>query len=66
MAKTQQGAWADAYRKKWTWDKVTWGSHSVDCYPGGCPWRVYSKDGKILREEQAGDVHRRSRRASPT
>ena len=50
----QQGAWADAYRKKWTWDKVTWGSHAVDCYPGGCPWRVYTKDGKILREEQAG------------
>jgi DMSO reductase family type II enzyme molybdopterin subunit len=49
-----QGKWADTYRQKWTWDKVTWGSHSVDCYPGGCPWRVYSKDGKILREEQAG------------
>jgi DMSO reductase family type II enzyme molybdopterin subunit len=48
-----QGKWADAYRHKWTWDKVSWGSHSVDCYPGGCPWRVYSKDGKILREEQA-------------
>ncbi|MFI5397227.1 MAG: molybdopterin-dependent oxidoreductase [Candidatus Binatia bacterium] len=48
-----QGKWADAYRQKWTWDKVTWGSHSVDCYPGGCPWRVYSKDGKIVREEQA-------------
>jgi DMSO reductase family type II enzyme molybdopterin subunit len=26
----------------------------VDCYPGGCPFRVYVKDGKILREEQAG------------
>jgi DMSO reductase family type II enzyme molybdopterin subunit len=48
-----QGKWAEAYRKKWTWDKVTWGSHAVDCYPGGCPWRVYTKDGKILREEQA-------------
>ena len=49
------GSWADAYRKKWTWDKVSWGSHSVDCYPGGCPWRVYVRDGKIIREEQAGD-----------
>jgi DMSO reductase family type II enzyme molybdopterin subunit len=49
-----KGTWADAYRKKWTWDSVTWGSHSVDCYPGGCPWRVYTKDGKIVREEQAG------------
>jgi len=51
-----QGKWADAYRKKWTWDKVSWGSHSVDCYPGGCPWRIYTKDGKIVREEQAGSL----------
>jgi DMSO reductase family type II enzyme molybdopterin subunit len=49
-----RGQWADTYRKKWTWDAVTWGSHSVDCYPGGCPWRVYTKDGKVIREEQAG------------
>jgi DMSO reductase family type II enzyme molybdopterin subunit len=47
------GAWANRYRDKWKWDRVTWGSHSVDCYPGGCPWRVYSKDGKVVREEQA-------------
>jgi DMSO reductase family type II enzyme molybdopterin subunit len=52
---TPRGAWADAYRRKWTWDAVSWGSHSVDCYPGGCPWRVYTKDGKVVREEQAGD-----------
>jgi len=51
-----EGKWADAYRQKWTWDKVTWGSHAVDCYPGGCPWRVYTKDGKILREEQSGSL----------
>src|SRR5574337_249691 len=56
MSRTN-GAWADAYRKKWTWDKVAWGSHSVDCYPGGCPWRVYVRDGKIVREEQAADWH---------
>ncbi len=50
------GAWADRYRDKWKWDKWTWGSHSVDCYPGGCPWRVYVKDGKIIREEQSGTL----------
>ena len=44
--------WADRYRDKWKWDKVVWGSHSVDCYPGGCPWRVYVRDGRIVREEQ--------------
>jgi len=47
------GAWADRYREKWTWDKVTFGSHSVDCYPGGCSWRVYTKGDKIVREEQS-------------
>ena len=48
------GAWADVYRKKWTWDKVTWGSHAVDCYPGGCSWRVFTRNGRVVREEQAG------------
>ena len=43
----------ERYRETWKWDKVTWGCHAVDCYPGGCPWRVYSRDGKILREEQS-------------
>jgi len=52
--KRVKGEWADAYRKKWTWDSVAWGSHSVDCYPGGCPFRVYVKDGKVVREEQGG------------
>ncbi len=47
------GAWANRYREKWTWDKVTFGSHSVDCYPGGCSFRVYTKGDKIVREEQS-------------
>ena len=51
-----RGTWAEAYRKKWTWDRVGWGSHNVDCYPSGCPLRVYVKDGKVLREEQAGSL----------
>jgi len=51
-----QGQWADAYRQKWTWDRVAWGSHNVDCYPGGCPLHVFVKDGKILREEPAGTL----------
>ncbi|MBI2914226.1 MAG: molybdopterin-dependent oxidoreductase [Chloroflexi bacterium] len=46
--------WDDVYRQQWQWDKVVWGSHCVDCYPGNCPFRVYVKDGVVLREEQAG------------
>ena len=48
-----RGAWADRYRERWSWDSVTFGSHSVDCYPGGCAWHVFVKDGKVVREEQA-------------
>jgi DMSO reductase family type II enzyme molybdopterin subunit len=46
-------SWEDLYRNKWTWDKVTWGTHLVDCYPGGCSFHVYSKDGIVWREEQS-------------
>jgi DMSO reductase family type II enzyme molybdopterin subunit len=44
----------DRHRERWKWDRVTWGCHAVDCYPGGCLWRVYTRDGRIVREEQAG------------
>ncbi len=47
-------SWEDIFRKKWTWDKVTWGTHLNDCYPGGCSFRVYTKDGIVWREEQSG------------
>jgi DMSO reductase family type II enzyme molybdopterin subunit len=47
------GKWEDLHRKEWTWDKVTWGTHLVDCYPGNCLWRVYTRDGVVFREEQA-------------
>ena len=52
----KNGSWAENYRDRWKWDKVTWGSHAVDCYPGGCPFRVYVRDGKIMREEQSGSL----------
>src|SRR3990172_3263964 len=44
----------DLYRQQWRWDRVAWGSHCVDCYPGNCPMRVYLKDGTIWHEEAAG------------
>jgi nitrate reductase alpha subunit len=62
----------DRYRERWKWDAVTWGCHAVDCYPGGCPFRVYTRNGKIVREEQASPFptmpapSRPSSRASPT
>ncbi len=47
-------SWDDAYRDKWRWDSVYRGSHSVDCYPGNCPYYVYVRDGKVSHEEVAG------------
>src|SRR3989304_3682854 len=47
-------SWMDTYRDQWNWDEVRWGTHCVDCYPGNCPLRVYVRDGKVWREEQAG------------
>ena len=44
--------WEDVYREKWQWDKITCGTHLVDCYPGNCAWIVYSKDGIVWRQEQ--------------
>ncbi|KKK57765.1 hypothetical protein LCGC14_3051190, partial [marine sediment metagenome] len=48
------GLWAEKYREKWTWDKTAWATHCINCYPGNCQYRVYVKDGVVLREEQAG------------
>ena len=48
------GPWAERYREKWSWDKIAWASHCINCYPGNCQYRVYLKDGVVVREEQAG------------
>jgi steroid C-25 hydroxylase alpha subunit len=45
-------AWEAKYRDVWQWDRVAWGSHCVDCYPSNCPYRVYVRDGVVVREEQ--------------
>jgi len=46
--------WDDIYRAEWTWDRITFGSHTNGCSPGGCPFYVYSKNGVVWREEQVG------------
>src|SRR3972149_3337993 len=50
---TSEASWENRYRDRWSWDKVLWASHCIDCYPGNCPMRVYLKDGQIVREESA-------------
>jgi DMSO reductase family type II enzyme molybdopterin subunit len=48
-----RAAGEEQYREALSFDRWGWGSHCVDCYPGNCPYRVYVKDGVIVREEQA-------------
>ncbi len=44
----------DLTRKKWTWDRISKGTHYVNCwYQRACAWNVYVKDDMVLREEQA-------------
>ena len=43
--------WEELYRKEWTWDRVQYATHSVGCV-GKCSWKVYSKNGIPMREEQ--------------
>jgi DMSO reductase family type II enzyme molybdopterin subunit len=45
-------AWEEKYRDVWRWDRTAWGTHCVDCYPTNCPYRVYVRDGVVVREEQ--------------
>jgi DMSO reductase family type II enzyme molybdopterin subunit len=46
----------ERYRRRTDADAVGWGSHCVDCYPANCTYRVYTKDGRIVREEIAGPI----------
>jgi DMSO reductase family type II enzyme molybdopterin subunit len=51
-AKVRYRSFEDLYRGEWRWDQVRWGSHTNQCAPGGCSFRVYARDGVVWREEQ--------------
>ncbi len=46
-----RAAVVQAGQNYWQWDQCKWGTHRVNCLPGNCPFRVYSKGGKVIREE---------------
>ncbi len=48
-------ATADGYRSRWTWERVTCGTHCLNCL-AGCPYRVFTRDGQVAFEEQAGTI----------
>lgn len=49
--------WEDLYRRQYGWDRVVRSTHSANC-TGSCSWKVFVKDGIMLREEQAADYPR--------
>jgi DMSO reductase family type II enzyme molybdopterin subunit len=52
--RTSDETWQQEYRRRIDFDEVGWGSHCVDCYPGDCTYRVFVRDGRVVREEIAG------------
>jgi len=49
----------DIYRRKWTWDRVSVGTHTcTNCASGGCSWNLYVREGIVWREEQGAPYTR--------
>ncbi len=46
---------SESYRRHWSWDQVTWASHCGNCI-ANCTYRLYTRDGRVLWEEQSGGV----------
>ncbi len=44
--------WEDVYRRRWTWERVARGTHTMTNCVSGCAWGLYVKDGMVWREEQ--------------
>ena len=42
-----------SYRERWSWERVTFGTHCLNCL-ATCPYRVYSSGDGVLFEEPAG------------
>ena len=43
------------YRGRWCWDRVTWGTHCVNCL-AACPYRVFTRGDAVAFEEQGGTI----------
>ncbi len=43
----------NSYRSRFAWERVTWGTHCVNCL-STCSYRVYTADGSIEFQEQSG------------
>jgi DMSO reductase family type II enzyme molybdopterin subunit len=48
----------ERYRRRvqQSWDRVSYGTHCVNCAPADCLFYLFVKDGRIVREETAGVI----------
>ena len=50
-------SWEQAYRGRWSHDKVVRSTHGVNC-TGSCSWKIYVKNGLVTWETQQTDYPR--------
>ena len=46
--------WEEAYRGRWSHDKIIRSTHGVNC-TGSCSWKIYVKGGLVTWETQQTD-----------
>src|SRR5687768_5905165 len=49
--------WENAYRARWSHDKIVRSTHGVNC-TGSCSWKIYVKGGIVTWETQQTDYPR--------
>jgi nitrate reductase alpha subunit len=54
---TEDRTWENAYRQRWSHDKIVRSTHGVNC-TGSCSWKIYVKGGIVTWETQQTDYPR--------
>jgi nitrate reductase alpha subunit len=54
---TEDRQWENAYRQRWSHDKIVRSTHGVNC-TGSCSWKIYVKGGIVTWETQQTDYPR--------
>ncbi len=57
VATGEDRTWEDAYRNRWSHDKIARSTHGVNC-TGSCSWKIYVKGGIVTWETQQTDYPR--------
>ncbi|NOT41674.1 MAG: nitrate reductase subunit alpha [Alphaproteobacteria bacterium] len=57
LVTNEDRTWEDAYRNRWSHDKVVRSTHGANC-TGSCSWKIYVKGGIVTWETQQTDYPR--------